>query len=84
MNKFFSLCSGFIFNTPPVEKICVYMRFYWNFWFEMSSARHKIQLSFLHENEKKAYTVNRVETQPVLNSAATKIKWELDHNEQIL
>ncbi len=60
------------------------MRFYWNFLFEISSARHKIQLGFLHENEKKTYTVNRVETHPVLNSAQTKIKWELGHNKRIL
>ena len=39
----------------------------------MSSTRVEFQLGFLHVNAMKAYTVSRVETQPVLNSTRVEI-----------
>ena len=63
-------------SRPGMKKNRVYMRIFDNFvpcwkvstgWVAvLSSARAEFQLGLLHVNTMKAYTVNRVETQPVL------------------
>ena len=73
----------FDFNSPQVENFRVYMRIcnYFNpCWnvnkgrvAELNWTRVEFQLSLLHVNAMKAYTIKRVETRPVFNSTRVEI-----------